>query len=127
MKIYIASRTSERNIVKKLSKLFVSEGHQILDWTWHKNIKPYNKNKKVAKDYAIEDIENIKNCDIFILLANKNPGTGSTTELGAAIASNLINKSPKIYVVGKSIDKNLFYFYPSVIIKKNIDEVLKEI
>ncbi len=126
MKVYIAGRTSERDKVKKLNELFKSKGHKIFDWTWHKNIKPYNKNKKTAKDYAIEDIISVKNCDIFIFLTNKIPGAGSTTELGAAIALHIINKKPKIYAVGKKTNKNLFYFHPSVNLRETIEEVLKQ-
>jgi hypothetical protein len=70
------------------------------------------------KKYSTEDITGVLNCDVFILLTNKEIGSGSSTELGAAIALNASSKKPKIYVVGKAIGKNIFYFHPCVNIRK---------
>ena len=126
MKIYIASRTAWRDEVKEINKLLKSYGHKVLDSTWHKYIKPYDKNKQLAKNYAIEDLGSIKSCDVFILLADKSFGAGSTTELGAAIALSIENKRPRVYVIG-DISSNLFYYHPVVNYRKSIDEAIEEI
>ncbi len=128
MKIYVAGRMSERDEVKRIYALLKKSGHEIsVDWTWHKNIKPYDKNSKVARDYSIEDMDGVIDCDIFILLTSESPGSGSAGELGAAILSQIKLGKPKIYVVGQYMGNNFFYFHPTVVRRNTIDEVLKEL
>lgn len=128
MKIYIAAKFKDKEKVKKLNKLFKKKGYELSgDWTDHVQVKPYDKEPKRSKTYAIKDINASKNCDVFILLTNEAGGTGMSTELGAAIASHLLMKKPKIYVVGKHMGVNMFYFHPSVYQRKTIEEVLKEL
>ncbi len=127
MKVYVAARTSDRKEVKKLNKLLRQEGFEVLDWTWHKNTKPYDKHKKLAKEYSVEDIGNIKRADVFILMTNGVPGLGSTTELGVALASFELTKKPKIYVVGEYTETNMFYFHPAVSLRKSVEKVIREI
>lgn len=128
MRVYIASKFKDKDKVKKLNKLFKKKGYELSgDWTDHVQVKPYTKEPKRSKAYANEDINASINCDVFILLTSKEGGTGSSTELGAAIVSYLLVKKPKIYVVGKHMGVNMFYFHPSVNRRKTIDEVLKEL
>ena len=126
MKIYIAGRTSQREEVKKLNMIFKERGFEILDWTYHLPTKPFKDNKRIASDYAIEDLNFINICDVFILLTIDVPGLGSTSEFGMALMSNKTNRKPIIYVVGNQIN-NMFYYHPEVKIRKTIDEVLLEI
>jgi hypothetical protein len=131
MKFYIASSTSRRDEVIKLQKQIVKKGHEVaFDWpNLHPPIKPYLKNQDLAKQYAIEDVDGIKNCDVFVLLISETPGIGSTTELGMAIALFELQGKPKIYIVGNRdhLSPNMFYFHPSVIYKSSFNEVLKDI
>ncbi len=128
MKVYIASKFKDKEKVKKLNKLFREKGYELSgDWTNHVQVRPYNKEPKRSKDYSIEDAAAVKDSDIFILLTNEEGGTGSSTELGVAISSNLILGKPKIYVVGEHVGVNMFYFHPSVNKKKTIEELLKEL
>lgn len=125
MKIYVAARFSEKKEVLRIYKLLREKGHTIIaDWTLHKNIDPYDKNQAIAKKYAIEDIEAVTNSDVFILLTSAKPGLGSTTELGAAIASNELSGKPKIYVLGTHMSQNFCYFHPSVNRFKTIKQLL---
>jgi len=127
MKIYIASRFHKKEEVKKLYKLFRDKGHKISsDWTLHKRIKPYKENQEMASKYAIEDVEGVKDSDIFIMISD-NTGTGLYTELGVAIASCVEFGKPKIYIIGDYKDRFMFHFHPSINLKNNIEEVLKEI
>lgn len=127
MKIYIAGRTSQREEVKKYNALFAKMGLIVLDWTSNKNTKPYLEHPDLVKRYSISDLNHVKACDIFVLLLNEIPGTGQTTEFGAALLSNSIHKKRKIYIVGEFNDKNMFYFHPTVTYKKTIAEVIGEI
>lgn len=124
MKIYIASRTSEREGVRRLNQILSDKGFEILDWTGHKNTKPYEENKSLAKEYSLEDAQMVKDCDIFILLTSEFPGSGSTTEFGMALFSYELFKKPNIYVVGKNIN-NIFFFHPGVKMVKTSEELLK--
>jgi len=126
MKIYIAGRTSQREEVKRLNKIFKSKGFEVLDWTDHLSTKPFDANRRIATKYAIEDLDFISDCDVFILLTSDVPGLGSTSEFGMALMSNKTNKKPIIYVVGSQIN-NMFYYHPEVRVRKTIEEVLSEI
>ncbi len=128
MKIYVAVRFHEREKVKEIYKLLQEKGHELsADWTWHINSKPYSDNPKRSQGYSIEDMDGVKNCDVFILLTNELTGAGTSAELGGAIMSRLLAGKPKVYVVGKHIGNNMFYFHPSVNIRKTVQEVLEEL
>lgn len=127
MKIYIAARFIEKEEVSRLYKLLSQKGYEITtDWTLHKSIKPYEENQELARRYTTEDIEGVRDCDVFILLSDES-GTGMHVELGAAIFSNIKFRKPKIYVVGKYKSNHMFYFHPSVNRRETIGEVLEEI
>ena len=127
MKFYIAARVNKKGEVKKIHKMLKDKGHRVLStWVNEGQIKPYNKYLIKAKTRAIKCIDAIKKSDIFILVSDKT-GAGMYTELGIAIASNLSKKKPKIYIVGKYINRSMFFFHPSVRQMKNLDEVLKDV
>jgi len=128
LKVYVAAPFSDKKVVLDTYKKLRTAKHEIIaDWTVHKDIKPYSQNLDTAKDYAIEDIDGVRNSEVFILILGTQPGTGSSTELGAAIMSFLCFAKPKIYVVGKYIDQNFCFFHPSVELRDSIDEVIEEI
>lgn len=126
MRIYIAARTSQRDEVKRLNERFSKLGFEVADWTGHISTKPFEKNKEIAIEYSIEDLDYVKNCDIFILLTKDIPGSGSTTEFGMALLSNNLFNKPSIYIVGSDIN-NMFFMHPAVKIRKTIDEVINEL
>lgn len=127
MKFYIASRFDKRDEVKKLQKVLADNGHEIVgDWTDHKPIKPYDKNQDMAKEYATDDINGVKNADVFIILSDE-AGTGMYVELGAAITSNILKGKPKIYAVGEHNSRSMFYFHPSVVRLPDTDGVLEDV
>lgn len=123
MKVYIASRTSEREEVKRLNTLLSQKGFEVLDWTWHMPTKPYEEHKDIALQYSLEDVQMVKECDLFILLTTETSGSGSTTEFGMALFSYELFKKPNIYVVGSHIN-NMFFFHPGVKMVQTRDELL---
>lgn len=128
MKIYVASRFENKDKVKKINKLLIEKGYELSgDWTNHVYTKPYDKNQQLSKNYSKEDMQAVLNADVFILLTNKKPGIGSTTELGAALALFLSKGKPKVYVVGENLDGNMFYYHPQLNLRKTIEEVLEEL
>jgi len=125
--VYIAARFGLKDEVKNMQKQLHELGYEtIADWTDHQLIKPYEKNVGLSKEYAIEDIDAAKDCDIFILMSDDS-GTGMYVELGAAIASHTEKGTPKIYVVGENKSRSMFYFHPSVNRIDTFDEVLEDV
>jgi len=128
MRIYVAAKFDKKDEVLKLFKILKESGHEVhSDWTTHKPIKPYEQNQKLAMQYSAEDIEGVKNCDVFIFLTDKEVSTGAHAELGAAILSHVKSGKPTIFVVGDHTNRSLFYFHPSVNRRDNINSVLEEI
>jgi nucleoside 2-deoxyribosyltransferase len=127
MKIYLAARFDRKDEVRELYNQLIEQGHEITyDWTTHKMIKPYHENQEIAHEYSSNDMEGVKNCDIFILIT-ADGGTGTFIELGAAILSNIKHNKPEIFVIGEHNTKSIFYFHPSVKRKNTVQEVLDEI
>lgn len=60
----------------------------------HKPIKPYEENQNFAEEYAAEDIEGVKNSDIFIPISEEE------ISRGAAIMLNTHSGKPRIFVAG---------------------------
>ena len=128
MKVYIAAKFEKKEEVRSLYKILSEMGHNITsDWTLHKMIRPYKKNHELAEEYSIEDINGVKDCDVFILLTDEEKSSGAHVELGAAILSNIKSGKPIIYVIGSHTANSMFYFHPSVKRMDNIEEVLSEI
>ena len=127
MKFYIASRVKNREQVKQIHKKLERLDHQITStWVNEKNIIPYDQNSKASEKRAIQCITESANCDVFILLSDRE-GAGMYTELGAAIQSNAKNNKPKIYVIGKCLNRSMFFFHPSVKRLSTFEEVLEDL
>lgn len=127
MKFYIAARVRRKDRVKKIQKMLVREGHEVLStWVEEGQIIPYNKHSIKAGARSTQCINAIEKCDVFVLISDET-GAGMYTELGMAIATNIIKKKPKIFVIGEHINRSMFFFYPAVTRKKDIMEVLKEL
>lgn len=122
MKFYIASRTKKANQVKEINQKLKSHGHSIIfDWTKQPNLRPYDKNLKKSVSISKKSLSAIKNCDFFILLTGR-AGTGMHTEFGIALAEN-----KKIFVLGKNLNTNIFFFHPNVKKLSSFAGLMKEL
>ena len=127
MKVYVAAPFERKSEVLDLHRLLKKKGHSVsFDWTVHRQIKPFTENLETARRYSIEDIDGVKDSDVFILLSEKEGCRGMHVELGAAILSNVRSGKPAIFVVGDHNSGSLFYFHPSVRRRETIEQVLKE-
>lgn len=124
MKFYIAARFGLKEEVRAIYRRQQASGHQVtMDWTEHLPLKPYAQNPDIAKAYSIEDLQGVRDCDVFLLLSDE-AGTGMYAELGAAIATKLERGRPEIFVVGPHNARSLFYFPPAVQRETHLDHVL---
>lgn len=128
MKVYIASKFSDKERTREAHKLLKSAGHEIThDWTNNVQSLPFSSNPEYTSKCAFEDINGVLQADIFILLSSSEPSMGASAELGAAIAKNLANENSKIYVVGPHFDKNFCFYHPVVHRVETIEDVLKDL
>jgi len=109
LKIYVAGKWQERDLIREIMKSLRDLGHEITcDWTDHEypteNIK-----EKLAK-YAVIDIEAVTACDVLIFYAENNlPYAGAFCEMGAALALG-----KPVFIVGEGIDSCIFTNHPLV-------------
>ena len=124
---YVASRFACKKTVKRIySKLEKLGYFPSVDWTKHESTKPYSDNPGITMDYTSADIAGARKSDLFILISDR-AGTGMHTELGAAIGHHIQFKNPLIYVIGKYVNSNPFFFHPSVRRRATIEDVIAEL
>lgn len=124
---YVSSRYAMKDHVREIHAKLEAIGYSISgDWTRHESVKPYEENQELCAEYSEEDMRDAINSGVFILISDK-AGTGMHTELGGAIANNIIFKEPLIYVIGDHLDSSMFFFHPSVRRRKTIEEVIEEL
>ena len=126
MKFYIASRVKNKELVKNIHQKLIDSGHTVLStWVDEKSANPYENHVVEAKNLAIQCINAVKECDVFILISDET-GSGMYTEMGVALSRPIKNK-PKIYVIGDYINRSTFFFHPYVKRLKTIDEVFGDL
>lgn len=128
MKVYVAARFTEKEMVHKIYARLEELGFSVAsDWTTHKNIKPYDQHELTAREYSEEDIKGAMDSDIFILITSAEAGTGVSAELGAALANYRLNAKPIIYIIGEFARTSAFHYHPYAIRKTNIEEVFDDL
>jgi hypothetical protein len=128
MKVYVAAPFERKAEVLNLYRILKKRGHSVsFDWTVHKKIKPFTENLELAKKYSSEDIDGVKDSDVFILLSEREGCRGMHVELGAAIMSNVKSGKPAIFIAGDHNSGSLFYFHPCVKRRETVKQVLEEI
>lgn len=127
LKVYIASNFESRENVREIYKRLISIGCQIAyDWTTHIPITPFDQYTVHANKYSDEELEAIRQTDIFIYISNEK-GMTSNMEFGAALLLAMITGKPEIYVVGNVAARSPWFFNRRVIRKNTIDEVIDEL
>lgn len=101
MKIYVAGKFGDKDTVREAYQKLSALGHSVsYDWTTHKNIKPYDENKEIAREYAGNEMNGILACDAFIYFSAPE-GHTLFMELGMAIGLRLTRGKPAIFMIGK--------------------------
>lgn len=126
MKFYIASRVKNKELVESIHQRLTILGHETLStWVGEKNMTPYEDHVEEAQKLAIQCINAVKECDVFVLISD-DTGSGMYTEMGVALSRSAENK-PKIYVIGDYVNRSAFFFHPSVKRFESIDQVFKDL
>lgn len=104
MFIYVAGKWEDRELIRKIHEELVSMGHTITcDWTNHTE-------HRHAVDYAIEDLEGVRQCDLLIAYMKKPyMYKGVWAEIGGAL---ILNKP--VLVIGDQGDSGIFINHPLV-------------
>lgn len=115
MKVYLAAPWKNRPEAQAAAAYLESKGHIITKRWWeHADVRDINDPNQTDEDrqelvqQAVEDVEGVANCDVFILL-NIQYSEGKTVETGLALAYG-----KPIIVVGKNT--NLFHYLVNALV-----------
>lgn len=111
LSFYVASPFEWRMRVKDIIATIEDAGHRVtVDWTDHLD-------ESTPGEFAAEDVEGVRECDVFVLLANSG-SRGSHVELGVAITTG-----STVHVVGPVESESTFYHHPAVDRLQSIEDV----
>lgn len=128
MKFYVTGRSNNYERVREVFERVKAAGHEVtFEWTTLPMVKPYHVHHKQAAEYAKRGIDGVVEVDVYILFAHED-GNGVYTELGAALASNTIQGTPKIYAIGEEAKwAAMFNYHPAIKWRGSVEEVLLEV
>lgn len=128
MKFYVTGRSNNYEQVQKAFEVIKSKGHSVtFGWTTLPMVKPYDENISKAAEFAVNGITGVTEADYYIIFSHED-GNGVFTEFGAALASNTINGSPKIYAIGKANRwAAMFHYHPVIEWSDTLEEVFIKI
>ena len=128
MKIYIASKFSSRHRMRPIKFKLKQLGFDVLsDWidnnplddTLDGNYDSIGNNPEASHNIAKRDLEQVLECDIFIIDTQDISATGGREcELGMA----LMAPTPRIYRVGPI--RNVFHAHKAITVYKSWEELL---
>ena len=112
MKWYFATRTKNAGLVKKISEVLESRGHEVsFDWTKYGKIRLSD--EPACRDVAEKISRAIMESDVFVLISDSS-GTDMYTEKGIAIANAYHMSKPRIYAVGEHNKRSVMHLHPSI-------------
>ena len=121
MKLFVADRWTDRERAHEVMRRLQVIGHSITrDWTV---FEAADSDVKCLREYSIGDLDGVRECDVFILLADQDfQFRGAYAELGAAIAYG----KPCI-IVGIFADKCIHSHHPLVRRVAGLEELYEEL
>lgn len=134
--IFVSGQIGDVENVRAVQQQFIDAGHHIThDWTRNetgdkmlagREAKFANPEESARR--ASLDLDGVIDSDVYILCSdNEKVGKGMYVELGAALALHDKFGSPKVYIVGEMNHASIFYFHPSVILGRTVDQIIDEI
>lgn len=127
MKFYVTGRSNNYSRVEEAFTEVKKRGHEAtFEWTTLPMAKPYSENQERAKEYATLGIQGVVDADVYIIFAHGD-GNGVFTEFGAALATNAIKNSPRIFAIGSQSEHCMFNYHPAVEWQDNLQGVFSEL
>lgn len=136
MKIFVSGQITDLNNVRLVQNRLREQGHTIThDWT-RSETGDKMLNGDAAKLADIEetsrrarlDIQGVLDADAYVICTdNSKSGKGMYVELGAALALNVMNMTPKVYLLGDLNHMSVFYFHPSVVRLNYLEELIERL
>lgn len=115
MKFYFASRIKNKEKLLTFSEVLENNNHKVVSsWMHAPSLKPYLENDKQCRLMAKKIENEIKKCDVFVLISDKAE-TDMFVELGIAISLK-----KEIYIVGKYNKRSLMHFHSGI---KHVDSL----
>lgn len=107
MKVYVAGKFEDRENIRSIYHILKQYGHTIaLDWTNHE----HPKSDKEQEQWAIADIEGVKQCDTLIAIFSKDYRyRGALIEVGAALALG-----KPVIIIGSNENSSTLLHHPLV-------------
>ncbi len=120
MKVFVAGKVGEDDVVKKAMETIKLAGHEItFDWTTIPHLKPYDQHVEESKRASILESRGLLEADAVVLLIHEK-GLGMYVELGMAIATQ-----KPVYVIGGEPSRTMFLHHPVVRMAKDIGHALE--
>lgn len=114
MKIYVASKFEERQLVRRVQNALILMGHEItLDWTDHKY-----EDGGYPDEYSQDDVDGVKRADLYVgIFVNEHQYMGSLVEMGIALGCSI-----PVDIIGHEIDRCIFVHHPFVRTFDKVDD-----
>lgn len=119
MNIYVSGKYDTPEVMGLIAALKDSQHDVTCDWTEFTIAKPYLEHEENA-EYAIEMIEGVHHCELFILIGADN-FYGAMVEFGAALALDT-----DCWLVHNDCRETVFFTHPLVELK-SIEQVYKDL
>ena len=130
MKFYVAGRFSDeksRLLIQSMIAKLTELGHICtFDWTTGPSCKPYEENIDLTRNMTIKAAAAVLDTELFIMVSHPE-GTGMYVEYGLALAGQMRVGTPKMYLFGDHKNCSMFNYYPNVIWKNSLAEILKDL
>lgn len=136
MKIFVSGQITDLENVRSVQNRIISEGHDIThDWTRNETGEKMLAGDEAKLSNLVEtgrradlDIQGVVTADVYVACTdNKKPGKGMYVELGAALALNSVNNTPRVCIIGALNHMSIFYFHPAVERFSTVDEFIKSL
>src|SRR6187549_366325 len=124
MKVFVSGQITDLENVREVQEKLKAVGHTIThDWTRNETgEKMLSSDEAKLADVqetgrrAQLDIQGVVDADAYVICTdNVSPesGKGMYAELGAALALNVTQGKPNVYLLGAMNHMSVFYFHPS--------------
>lgn len=138
MKIFVSGQITDLKNVREVQEKLKTAGHLIThDWTRNETgEKMLSSDEAKLADVretgkrARLDIQGVVDADAYVICTDNSSseaGKGMYAELGAALALNVTQGKPKVYLLGAMNHMSVFYFHPSVERLGSTDELLEKL